>query len=224
MVQLTALPTMPGPLPVVPLRTIALDAELVRLAGDGNAALFLRQALFWQRLHQRPFYKFNAPAPNHPAYHSGDSWQEETGLTRSQFERARRRLAVKVQGSDPAQIKAAFAGGALLVCWTTEEHLTWYRLNEAALRERAPELCERLLGTDTSADESAPDDPVRIPAGRETSAAALEKRDEIIRAQRVAGSRPTRQRALRRLRPRCALLFGPRFPLAPATWWRGRRH
>ncbi|MBA3530388.1 MAG: hypothetical protein H0T73_00510 [Ardenticatenales bacterium] len=140
----------------VPLRTISLDAELVRLAGDGNTALFLRQVLFWHGLHPRPFYKFNAPAPDHPAYRPGDSWTEELGLTRSQFETARKRLAVKVAGKDPAQREAAFARGALMVYWTTEEHLTWYWLNEDRLGELAPEIYDRFLGVEEEQADIAP--------------------------------------------------------------------
>lgn len=132
---------------VVPQRTIALDADLVRLAGDGNTALFLRQCLFWwQALGRRPFYKFNAPAPNQSAYRPGDSWLEELGLSRSQFETARKRVAVKVAGKDLAQIEAALAAGALVVYWTEEDHKTWYLLNEAHLRALAPERAARWLG------------------------------------------------------------------------------
>lgn len=61
--------------PVVPLHV-----GLVKPCGGINAAIFVRQALYWQRKVQRPFWK------------TQEQWEAETGLTRREQETARKNL------------------------------------------------------------------------------------------------------------------------------------
>jgi hypothetical protein len=132
-------------------RVIAVTRDLIALAGDGNAAIFLAQVLFWWKVKGRQkFYKFNSPC-DHALYRPGDSWLEEVCLRRTMFATARRRVAVKVRISCHDEIQAAFAEGALVVYGTDENHLTWYLVNEAALQTRSPALYARLFGTEPSA-------------------------------------------------------------------------
>jgi hypothetical protein len=126
-------------------RIIALTSDLIDLAGDGNAAIFLAQALFWWRVAGRKkFYKFNSPC-DHKLYRTGDSWLEELRLKRTMFATARRRVAVKVHISCMDEITAAFNEGALIVYGTDENHLTWYLVNEQALQERSPAIFARFF-------------------------------------------------------------------------------
>lgn len=135
-----------------PSRIIAVPSDLIPLAGDGNSAIFLAQVLFWWNLKGRQrFYKFNAPC-DHALYRPGDSWQEELGLKRTMFMTARRRVAVKVRISCKAEVQQAFGAGALVVYGTDEHHLTWYMVNEAALRQQAPAQYVRLFGAESGAD------------------------------------------------------------------------
>lgn len=133
-------------------RIIAVTPDLITLAGDGNAAIFLAQVLFWWKVKGRnKFYKFNSPC-DHTLYRSGDSWLEEVCLKRTMFATARRRVAVKVRISCPDEIQSAFNEGALVVYGTDENHLTWYIVNEQALQSRSPSLYIRLFGAETSAN------------------------------------------------------------------------
>lgn len=133
-------------------RVIAITPDLIALAGDGNAAIFLAQVLFWWKVKGRTkFYKFNSPC-DHALYRIGDSWLEEVCLKRTMFTTARRRVAVKVRISCPDEIQSAFNEGALVVYGTDENHLTWYIVNEQALQSRSPSLYIRLFGAETSAN------------------------------------------------------------------------
>lgn len=144
---------LPTATPPTPSRIIAVPSDLISLAGDGNTTLFLAQVLFWWKAKGRQkFYKFNAPC-THALYRAGDSWQEELGLRRTMFMTARRRVAVKVRITCREAIQAAFDAGALVVYGTDEHHLTWYMVNEAALRHLSPAVHTRLLG---SASASTP--------------------------------------------------------------------
>jgi hypothetical protein len=126
-------------------RVIAVTPDLIDLAGDGNAAIFLAQVLFWWRVAGRKkFYKFNAPC-DHKSYRTGDSWLEELRFKRTMFATARRRVAVKVRISCLEEVQSALNEGALIVYATDENHLTWYMVNEQALQQRSPAVFGRFF-------------------------------------------------------------------------------
>lgn len=129
-------------------RIIAVSSDLIDLAGDGNAAIFLAQVLFWWKAAGRQkFYKFNSPC-DHPLYRQGDSWMEELRFRRAMFCTARKRVATKVRISCDDEIDVAFGEGVLIVYGTDEHHLTWYIVNEAVIRSRHPQLFTRLFPND----------------------------------------------------------------------------
>ena len=77
-------------------RQILYQPLLNQLTGHVLASLLLQQILYrWGQNGRTPFYKFAAPC-RHAAYKMGDSWQEELGFSRTEFETARRRIGVKI--------------------------------------------------------------------------------------------------------------------------------
>lgn len=118
-------------------RTIAYYPNLNQLTGSILASLLLQQIVYWwESQDQQPFYKFSAPC-QHRAYRPGDSWQEELGFTRTEFETARRRLGRKIQQGDE---KSALRLGSLVLYWTDRQRLTWYELNTPLLGAKLQEL------------------------------------------------------------------------------------
>jgi hypothetical protein len=65
-------------------RPIAFHRPFVKLAGSVTAALMLSQALYWQK---------RTPDQDGWFYKTQAEWEDETGLTRSEQETARKRLA-----------------------------------------------------------------------------------------------------------------------------------
>lgn len=118
-------------------RTIAYHPNLNQVTGSVLASLLLRQIVYrWENNARQPFYKFSAPC-QHPAYRTGDSWQEELGFSRTEFETARRRLGGKIrQGAGKARLRLE----NLVLYWTDRERLTWYELNEPLLQAKLQEL------------------------------------------------------------------------------------
>lgn len=106
-------------------RRVSYRPSWNQFTGSVNATLFLQQMIYWWvKQGRRPFYKFNSPC-DHPQYRTGDSWQEELGMTRSEFETARRKIGAKTKGN--------VNGKALVSYWIDPERRTWYALNETAV-------------------------------------------------------------------------------------------
>lgn len=61
--------------------------NLSKQLGNQNTVLILDRLEYWFTKYQEGFYKFLEPC-NHPCYRSGDSWEEEVGLTRRLFNKA----------------------------------------------------------------------------------------------------------------------------------------
>lgn len=108
-------------------RAITYDPRMNQVTGSVNATLFLQQVHYWWTKTRRPFYKFSAPC-NHEKYKPGDSWQEELGMTRREFEAARKAVAKRIyQGDSKADALKEFP----IVYWRDSDNLTWYEVNEA---------------------------------------------------------------------------------------------
>ncbi len=116
-------------------RQILYKPLLNQLTGHVLASLLLQQILYrWGQNGRSPFYKFSAPC-HHAAYKTGDSWQEELGFSRTEFETARRRIGIKISRSKGEQIRQT---SSLIAYWTDNRRLTWYALNETVM---AKQLC-----------------------------------------------------------------------------------
>ncbi|MCA9368246.1 hypothetical protein KC887_08405 [Candidatus Kaiserbacteria bacterium] len=93
--------------------------------GSVNASILLQQIIYrWIKNKRQPFYKFSRPC-GHGRYRKGDSWEEELGMSRSEFETARKKVSTRTRGNlDKA---------SLVSYWMDADHCTWYALNETAV-------------------------------------------------------------------------------------------
>lgn len=98
-------------------RMIAYRPEWRPLVGSVNAVILLGQLLYWWRKnHKRPFYKFR-DACEHQKYRDGDSWCEELGFSKFEFDKAWKAIE-----------KAGFASKR-----TDMERVTFYSVDESVL-------------------------------------------------------------------------------------------
>jgi hypothetical protein len=97
-------------------KTIAYRPELRAITNSVTATILLQQVFFrWVNNDSKPFYKFKEPC-NHKLYKPGDSWCEELGFSRAEFDTAWNALATIGIASKK----------------TNMERLTYYTLNESA--------------------------------------------------------------------------------------------
>jgi hypothetical protein len=69
-------------------RMISYRPEWRSLVGSVNAVILLGQLVYWWKKNgEKPFYKFKEPCDN-PLYRVGDSWCEELGFSKSEFDSA----------------------------------------------------------------------------------------------------------------------------------------
>jgi hypothetical protein len=112
-------------------RSITYRPRLNRVTGSVNATILFQQVLFrWEHNEGKPFYKFAAPAKDSKHYREGDSWQEEVGFTRGEFEGARKKIATAVE---KGQSKDELLKEHAIVYWRDHQNLTWYDLNPALI-------------------------------------------------------------------------------------------
>jgi hypothetical protein len=108
------------------------------LTGSMLASILLQQIIFrWQRHGRKPFYKYAAPCDS---ARLGDSWQEELGFSRRQFERARSAIAVRTR----RHLKDEKLKTNMVVYWTEPNHRTYYAINESLL---LTQLADALVST-----------------------------------------------------------------------------
>lgn len=117
----------------IALQLVADDRDMIpyrrrlnRITGAVTATILFGQSLFhWRNNKRRPFFKFMEPTESaNRLYREGDSWIEELGFTRYEFESARGLIATKIK-----------KGGALpddrpMAYWRDGNNLTWYAINE----------------------------------------------------------------------------------------------
>jgi DnaD/phage-associated family protein len=133
-------------------RSITYRPRLNRVTGSVNATILFQQVLFrWEHNEGKPFYKFAAPAKDSKHYREGDSWQEEIGFTRGEFEGARKKIATAVE---KGQSKDELLKEHAIVYWRDHQNLTWYDLNPALIEAMIAEAytdAEKLQsGTDAT--------------------------------------------------------------------------
>jgi len=103
-----------------------------KVTGSVNATILLQQIIYrWVNHGRRPFYKFQEPC-EHPACRPGDSWCEELGFSRYEFQGARKLIAVKT--------KQTIAPDAFVSYWMDGQRKTWYALNETAVVKALSDL------------------------------------------------------------------------------------
>ena len=110
-------------------RDVILYRPKFRQITDSVTAAILLQQIFYRWYHngKKPFYKYKEPC-DAADYRPGDSWCEELGYSRTEFDNAIAKLGQKVSAS----VKKDTA--ILVWYWITPERKTWYEVNEVALR------------------------------------------------------------------------------------------
>ena len=115
-------------------KIIGYRPKLNRITGSLSASVLLGQIMYWAEHSGNPFYKFMQPC-DHKQYRSGDSWCEELGISRHEYDGAIKRIGKKVNSKskdyDPA---------ALVWYWTDMSRLTWYMVNWDLLNAKIAEL------------------------------------------------------------------------------------
>ena len=74
--------------------TIPYRKKLNKITGKVTATILLQQAMYWDIKKDGKFFKFIAPC-THDWYKENDSWLEELGFTRSEFNTAIKKIGYK---------------------------------------------------------------------------------------------------------------------------------
>jgi hypothetical protein len=138
-------------------RAVAYRPILAKLTGSATAAVLLQQILFhFDNRDNQPFYKFKQPCESCELYREGDSWCEELGFTRSEFDTALDKIGTKVtQGRSKKTLLSwslplrehwidddrgygaslVIAIQHLVIYWTDSSRVTWYQVNTELLNQ-----------------------------------------------------------------------------------------
>lgn len=104
--------------------SIPYRKDLNRITGSVTAAILLQQIIFrWDSNGGKEFYKFKEPC-DHEKYRDGDSWIEEIGFSRSEFDTARDMIGSKFSANVPMD------KFALIWYRTDSSRVTQYFVNE----------------------------------------------------------------------------------------------
>lgn len=117
-------------------KTIPYRKELNSITGCVLGSILMQQISFLSEIKDdQPFYKFKMPC-NHKLYISGDSWTEELGFSRREFERAFKSIGQKIKSGQKKD------ENVFVWSWTDHNRVTWYQLNvkfyEAQLEKAYP--------------------------------------------------------------------------------------
>lgn len=124
------------------------------ITGGITASILLQQIIYRCGHQNTPFYKFKEPC-EHKLYKQGQSWKEELGFSRREFDTAIAAISTKIKkGQNLAEINTP------VVHWTSIDRVTYYQLNMCVLRKALKRLyetaeCAALIKADTAATDSA---------------------------------------------------------------------
>ena len=115
------------------LTIIADDANIIpyrkslnEITGGVTSTILLQQILYWYKF-KGAFFKFKEPC-NHALYEKGDSWCEELGFSRKEFDTALKRLKTKY----------------LVDTKINANRVTYYYINESKLSEEIAKVTKSL--------------------------------------------------------------------------------
>ena len=112
--------------------------NLRKITGSVTATILLQQILFrWKGQGKKPFYKFKEPC-DHEKYKEGDSWAEELGFSRKEFDVALKKIGYKIGKNKSFKDKEK--NEAFVWFRTDSNRMTWYEVNEPALLKAINEL------------------------------------------------------------------------------------
>lgn len=143
------------------LNVLAHDANVIpyrvefnQITGSITASILLQQIIYRCGHKNTPFYKFKEPC-EHNLYKQNQSWKEEIGFSRREFDTAIAAISTKIKkGQDLEDVNTP------VVHWTTIDRVTYYQLNMCVLRKALKRLyetaeCAALIKADTAATDSA---------------------------------------------------------------------
>ena len=114
-------------------KTISDDKHLItyrpklnKITGSVTATLLLQQAMYWADVSGNEFYKFIQPC-KHDRYKQGDSWTEELGFTKHEFNTAIKKIGFKRGRSGKNEIEKE--EDAYIIYYTTSQRLTYWVVN-----------------------------------------------------------------------------------------------
>jgi len=111
-------------------RMILYRPEWRSFTGSVTATILLQQILYrWDKNGRKPFYKFKEPC-SHDLYRDGDSWTEELGFCRKEFDSALKKIATK------RTKKTEGATNSLVEYWTDINRITFYTINTDILQTK----------------------------------------------------------------------------------------
>jgi len=114
--------------------------------GSVTAAILLQQINFrWHTNKKKPFYKFKLPC-DHRAYKKGQSWIEELGFSRKEFETALSKISLTPDQKKKIKLSKKVTINKwqnLVECYVDTTRMTWYSLCEERFQDLINELYEK---------------------------------------------------------------------------------
>ena len=113
--------------------------SLNNITGGVLSTIILQQVLYWwKKSGRKQFYKFRDKC-NHALYSEGDSWLEELGFTRYEFDTALKRIGFKL-GKTNNEIKKE---EAFIIYYRDKQGVTWWNIRAEYLEKRIAGLEKR---------------------------------------------------------------------------------
>lgn len=114
---------------------ITYRPKLNKITGSVTSTILLQQILYWYKLKgYKPFYKFKEPCPSNELYKVGDSWCEELGFSRSEFDLSIKNIGQKINKNDKRDLNK------LVHYWIDSSRKTFYEINVKLFEEKLNEL------------------------------------------------------------------------------------
>ena len=115
-------------------RMILYRPEWRTFTGSVTSTILLQQILYrWDKNDRKPFYKFKEPC-GHDLYRPGDSWTEELGFSRKEFDSALKKIGTK------RTKKTEGPTTSIVEYWTDINRITYYNINPGVLQDELDKL------------------------------------------------------------------------------------
>lgn len=115
------------------------DPKLNEHTGGIEETIFFLQMLYWWNKMEKPFYKFQSPC-EHQLYKSGESWQEELGLSSHKLKRCKNIVMSKLE------LRKTYSAIdlKLILYWAGGNNMTFYFPNLVQMLMLPDEIKELL--------------------------------------------------------------------------------
>lgn len=112
-------------------RMIAYRPEWREAIGSVTASILLGQIIYWwERSGRKEFYKFREPCKHHPQYQAGDSWCEELGFSKDEYNTALQKIGFKRNAQNKGE-----EHNMPVEYWTTMDRRTYFIIHKANLNK-----------------------------------------------------------------------------------------